>query len=75
METFEFICLKCKTKKLVNRSAHIIICDNCKTRYSKTELPKDLFRFKNGQIFRLYPKIKMSKKERLKLRRSKNETV
>lgn len=69
---FEFKCRKCGKTQEVNCEARTIICNNCKTRYNSTKDAKGLVKIKN-QLYRLYPKKRMSKKERLKLRRLNNE--
>jgi hypothetical protein len=53
-------------------NAHTAICPKCKTKYVRNNPPEGMISIR-GTFIRKNPKIKMSKKQRLKIRRLKNE--
>ncbi len=63
-----FKCPKCDTLIEVGNQAHSIRCPKCKKKYINTKDSGDLIWVKN-QLVRKYPKVKMSKKQRLRERR------
>jgi hypothetical protein len=62
-----FKCRKCNFEFPILEGAKQFKCPRCKQRYEDLSLPKDLLNVR-GQIIRKQPKIKMSKKDRLKRR-------
>jgi len=69
------VCQKCKKDfnpdeqvKIYNKKGVFLKCPNCKLKYTKISYTQDLKALPSGQLVRKSPKIKMSKKERLKAR-------
>lgn len=81
MNEFQCVNLKCKKffkpnyeQQIVKNGKKIIRCPWCKTKYIKINISKDFIKMPSGQLINKKKKIKMSKKERLKLRKKKNGT-
>lgn len=77
----EFQCTKCKKQFYpdkqeikIKRNLKYIKCPHCGHKYEKvTQLNGSYMRKKNGQLINLKKKARMSKKQRLKIRKLANE--